>query len=269
VLAAHLSTWPAPAAAGVAWGQGETATAGWADRPFAWASVTKVLVGLSCLVAAEEGSVRLDEPAGPPGSTLAHLLAHASGLPFEGADPVSPPGRRRIYSNSGIELAAAHLASRTGVSFEDYLTEAVLQPLGMTATACPGSPAHSAAGPLVDLLALAGELRSPTLVSPETLHEATTAWFPGLGGVVPGFGRYDPCDWGLAMEVKGPKSPHWTGRSNAPSSFGHFGQSGSFVWVDPEAGVALAALSGSPFGAWSKQAWPALSDAVLGHPAPG
>jgi CubicO group peptidase (beta-lactamase class C family) len=95
------------------------------------------------------------------------------------------------------------------------------------------------------------------------LAEATSVAFGGLAGVLPGYGRFDPCDWGLGFELKDAKVPHWTGASNASGTFGHFGQSGSFLWVDPVARVACAALSDRPFGAWAVESWPALADAVL------
>jgi CubicO group peptidase (beta-lactamase class C family) len=85
--------------------------------------------------------------------------------------------------------------------------------------------------------------------------------------VLPGFGRQSPCDWGLGLELKDAKSPHWTGEHNAPSTFGHFGQSGAFVWVDPVAGLACAAVTDRPFGAWAVGAWPAFADAVLAETA--
>lgn len=263
VLHTHLATWPGPAAAGVVGASGVLASAGPSAQPFAWASVTKLLASLAIWVAVEEGTVAFEGPAGPPGSTLAHLLAHASGLPFEGAVPAAPPGRRRIYSNTGIEVAADHLTFAAGMPFNDYLRGAVLEPLGMTGTVLSGSPAHGANGPLADLLALAAELLSPSLVSPATVAQATSVAWPGLAGVVPGFGRYDPCDWGLGPEVRSHKSPHWTGSANSPQTFGHFGQSGSLLWVDPQAGVALASVSGTAFGPWAKEAWPRLADAVV------
>ena len=234
---------------------------------FNWASVTKLLACLTSLVALEEGTVTLDAAAGPPGSTLAHLLAHllahASGLPYEGSQPVARPATKRIYSNTGIELAAAHLEARTGMSFGDYLSVGVLEPLGMRSTLLKGSPAHGASSPLEDILRLASEMLAPSLVSPETMQRAVTVAWPGLVGVVPGFGRQDPCDWGLGPEIRGHKTPHWTGQSNSPATFGHFGQSGSLLWVDPSVDLALVALGGVPFGPWAMQAWPALSDAVL------
>jgi CubicO group peptidase (beta-lactamase class C family) len=250
------------AAAGVARADGVVATRGPCDLALPWASVTKPLTGLAVLVAAEEGTVDLDEPAGPPGSTLRHLLAHASGLQTDGEHAIAEPGRRRIYSNTGIELAARLLEERAEMPFADYLAGAVVRPLGLAGRLVE-SPAHGWHGPLDDLLALGRELLAPTLLAPETLVEATTVQFPGLAGVLPGLGRMEPNDWGLTFELRDAKSPHWTGSRNSASTFGHFGASGTFLWVDPAAGLACGVLTDRRFGDWAKEAWPAFSDAVL------
>ncbi len=250
------------AAAGVARADGVVATRGPRDVVLPWASVTKLLTGLAVLVAVEEGTVDLDEPAGPPGATLRHLLSHASGLPVDGDQPISEPGRRRIYSNTGIELAARLLRERAEMPFTDYFAQAVAEPLGL-AGRFVGSPAHGYGGPLDDLLALGRELVRPTLVAPETLAEATAVQFPGLVGVLPGLGRMEPNDWGLAFELRDAKSPHWTGSRNSGRTFGHFGASGTFLWVDPDVGVACGVLTDRRFGDWAKDAWPVFSDAVL------
>jgi CubicO group peptidase (beta-lactamase class C family) len=250
------------AAAGVARAEGVVATRGPTDTALPWASVTKLLTGLAILVALEEGTLDLDEPAGPPGATLRHLLAHASGLPLDGEEPIGEPGRRRIYSNTGIELAARLLEQRAEMPFADYFAHAVVGPLGL-AGRLAGSPAHAYRGPLGDLLALGRELLQPTLVAPETLGEATTVQFPGLAGVLPGLGRMEPNDWGIAFELRDGKSPHWTGSHNSDETFGHFGASGTFLWVDPAAGLACGVLTDRPFGDWAKEAWPAFGDAVL------
>lgn len=256
--------WPAPhVAAGVVAGAAAAEIRGDPDRVFPWASVTKLLTAGAVLVAAEEGTLELDEPAGPPGSTVRHLLAHASGLPPDGGPPLAPPGERRIYSNAGYELVADLLAERAGMPFADYLQGAVLEPVGMAATELRGSPAWGAVGPLRDIVAFARQLLRPAFVAPETLAEATAVAFPGLAGVLPGFGRQQPNDWGLGFELRDAKSPHWTGASNSPATFGHFGRSGAFVWADPRVDVALACLTDLDFGDWAASAWPALSDAVL------
>src|SRR5205823_10651143 len=135
-------------------------------------------------------------------------------------------------------------------------------PLGMTGTELAGTPAAGARGPLRDLAALGRELLAPTLV-PDLLAEATRTAFPGLSGVLPGFGRQDPNDWGLGFEIRDGKRPHWTGSLNSPRTFGHYGASGTFVWVDPAPRLALAVLTDPDFGAWAREAWPRLADAVL------
>ena len=263
----QIDGWGAPnAAAGVVRDGEVVAVHGPRDRVLRWASVTKLATALAALVAAEEGTVDLDEPAGPPGSTIRHLLAHASGLPFEGAEPIARPGQRRIYSNTGFERLADAIAARAQMPFADYLGDGVLRPLGMAAE-LRGSPAAGIHGTLDDVLRLAAELQRPTLVASETLEEATEVQFPGLVGVLPDWGRYEPLDWGLGFELRDGKSPHWTGARNSPSTFGHFGGSGTFVWVDPEAGLACACLTDREFGEWSKEAWPRLSDAILAEVA--
>ena len=261
----QIESWPSEhAAAGVAGSDGFVARAGDTSRAFAWASVTKLLVGYATLVAAEEGSVELDDPAGPDGSTLRHLLAHASGLGPDG-DVLSPPERTRIYSNAGINLLAQEVEERTGIAFADYLAEAVLRPLELGAE-LRGAPAEGMVGTLDDLLAFGRELLEPRLIARETLDEATSVQFPGLKGVLPGFGRMEPNDWGLVFELRDGKTPHWTGVRNDPGTFGHFGSkpgSATFLWVDRAAGLACAGLADVDFGPWAKDAWPALSDAVL------
>ncbi len=237
-------------------------------RSFPWASVTKPATALATLVAVEEGTLSLDDPAGPEGSTVRHLLAHASGLGPDPGSPLDRPGVSRIYSNVGYLVLSALVAERSGISFADYLHQGVLDPLGMTGTVFdPDAPSGGAAaglsGPLTDLLALARELAAPTLISDETHGDAVSVQFAGLAGVLPGFQRFDPCDWGLGVEIRGGKQPHWTGTTNSPKTFGHFGRTGSFVWIDPVAGVICAGLSDRPFGLWAARSWPVLADAVL------
>jgi CubicO group peptidase (beta-lactamase class C family) len=263
----QIDDWPVANAAVAVIGAGSiVGRQGDAEQVFAWASVTKLLTAVAALVAVEEGVVDLDQPAGQPDSTLRHLLSHASGLAPDAAMPIAKPGQRRIYSNAGFEVLAEEIATGAEMPFADYLRLAVFQPLKLEAT-LEGSPASGATGTLDDLLALGRELLAPTLVAGETLGEATAVAFPGLVGVLPGFGRMEPNDWGLGFELRDDKRPHWTGARNSPRTFGHFGQSGSFLWVDPEAELACACLTDAGFGDWAKEAWPRLSDAVLSEAA--
>jgi CubicO group peptidase (beta-lactamase class C family) len=259
----QVDDWPAQnVAVSVLGAAGELARRGAADHVFRWASVTKPVTALAALVAAEEGTIDLDEPAGPPGSTMRHLLAHASGLPFEAGPPIGKPGARRIYSNAGFEAAAERISANAEMPFEEYLRKAVLGPLGMKAV-LRGSPAAGLQGTLDDLVLVGQELLAPTLIAPETLAEATSVQFPGLAGVIPDLGRFDPNDWGLGFELKGTKQPHFSGTLTSPRTFGHWGGSGTFLWVDPERALVLGVLTDLEFGDWAKDAWPRLSDAVV------
>jgi CubicO group peptidase (beta-lactamase class C family) len=259
----QVEDWPAAnVAVAVVRNGTELAAQGARDGCFRWASVTKLVTALAVLVAAEEGTIDLDEPAGPEGSTVRHLLAHTSGLPFEPGAPTGRPGARRVYSNVGFETLAEHVAAKAEVPFGQYMSEAVLHPLGMRAQ-LRGSPATALHGSLDDLARLAHELQEPRLIALETLDEATSVQFPGLAGVLPDLGRFDPNDWGLGFELRDAKSPHWTGTRNSPRTFGHFGGTGTFLWVDPEVRLALACLTDLDFGDWAKDTWPRLSDAVL------
>jgi CubicO group peptidase (beta-lactamase class C family) len=176
---------------------------------------------------------------------------------------MAAPGTRRMYSNAGFEVLADTVHEACDIPFAQYLTEAVFDPLRMSSSRLVGSAASKAVSTCADLALFAAELQAPTLVSEETLAEATTVAFPGLTGVLPGYGHQRPNDWGLGFEIRDHKSPHWTGAASSPETFGHFGQSGTFLWVDPVAKLAAVALTDRAFGDWAIEAWPAFTDAVL------
>src|SRR5204862_6617647 len=121
------------AAVAVVGPEGTRAARGPRDLPLPWASVTKLATAPAALVAAEEGTIELDDAAGAPGSTIRHLLAHASGLAPDGLAPIAQPAERRIYSNSGFEAVAEAIATAAEMPFADYLRDAVLDPLGLAA----------------------------------------------------------------------------------------------------------------------------------------
>lgn len=260
-----VSDWPvANAAAAVVAASGDVlGAAGAGAREFPLASVTKLLTAYATLIAVEEGAVEWDQPAGPEGSTVKHLVAHVSGLAFDEHKVLAEPGTRRMYSNAGFEVLADTVHEASGIPFAEYLTEAVLAPLAMTSTRLAGTAGSGAVSTLDDLVRFAAELQAPTLVSSATVAEATTLAFPGLSGVLPGYGYQKTNDWGLGFEIRDGKSPHWTGANSSPRTFGHFGQSGTFLWVDPDAGAACVALADRAFGKWAIDTWPGFTDAVL------
>ncbi|BDB41956.1 hypothetical protein Mkiyose1665_37480 [Mycobacterium kiyosense] len=264
-----LDDWPVPnAAAAVVGPDGVLASHGETARVFPLASVTKPLVARAAQIAVEEGVVELDTAAGPPGSTVRHLLAHASGLAMLTGDVLAKPGTRRIYSNYGFAVLAQTLERESGIEFGRYFTEAVCEPLGMTTTRLDGGAAqagYGATSTVDDLALFAGDLLRPVTVSAQMHAQAIDVQFPGLNGVLPGYGAQRPNDWGLGFELRDSKSPHWTGAHNSVRTFGHFGQSGGFLWADPAADLALVVLTDRDFGDWALAPWPALSDAVLGE----
>ena len=241
------------------------ARAGDVDAVHPLASVTKPLVVWSALVAVDRGLLALDDPAGPglPGATIAHLMSHSSGVAFDSPAVLAAPGTRRVYSNFGIEILGQRLQEATATPLEAWVETTVLEPLGMASVLVPGSPAYSGSGTAADLSVFARELDAPRLVSADLAALARTPFLPQLDGVLPGYGRQVPNGFGLGLEVRGHKSPHWTGSRNSPATFGHFGQSGSFVWVDPVAGRQAVFLGEQPFGAVHKASWPALCDQIL------
>ncbi len=263
-----MADWPVNARAG-AWvaGDGRHDAAGALDQVFPLASITKVLFAYAIAIAMEEGSITLDEPAGPEGSTVAHLLSHSSGLAPEATNPggpvFAPVGARRIYSNQGFEVLGQVLAANTDMSPAEYLRLAVFEPLGMENSSLDGSPAHGGLSTAADLMAFCAELLAPTLIAPTTLGTAVAPHLPDLSGVLPGFGRQDPNPWGLGFEIRGDKQPHWTGADNSARTFGHFGASGTFLWVDPDRSLACAVLTDRQFGPWAADVWPRFSDAVI------
>jgi CubicO group peptidase (beta-lactamase class C family) len=260
--------WPVGVAAAAAVGpNGVLAATGPVNRQFPLASVTKPLAVLSALVAVEEGALELTDTANEdlvPGATVRHLMSHASGLAPDELRRMFPLATRRVYSHVGIELLADLVARAVDMPFGSYFHESLVRPLGLRDTHLEGSPARDGVASVEDLAQVVAELLEPSgWLHSATLSEAASVQYSGIRGVLPGYGSQNPNDWGLGFEIRSGKQPHWTGTHNSPSTYGHFGLSGSMFWVDPERRIGLVALADRPFGDWAKTAWPALSDAVL------
>jgi CubicO group peptidase (beta-lactamase class C family) len=177
--------------------------------------------------------------------------------------PIVTPGRKRIYSNTGYELIADHVEQVSEIGFVDFSREAIFEPLRMSKSFLNGSAAHDIVSCVDDLAKFALELRNPQLISISTANVATTTQFAELEGVVPGVGRFDPCNWGFGPEVHGTKHPHWMGARNSASTFGHFGGTGSFLWHDPTSNISCVGLCEVEFDAWALHHWPIFFDSVI------
>ncbi len=250
-------------------------------RIFKWASVSKLATAIGILSAVSEGVLGLEEEL-PNGSLLCDVLAHASGLATEidlactifDQRPAVAPRTRRIYSNAGFELLGASLERSSGFEFSEYMSEVLFSPSVMGTASISGNlwphagrtgAAAGILGTLGDLLALARALLWGTpFLDPALLARAKVPFLPELPGILPGFGKMSRNDWGLGIEIRGDKSPHWTSRLNSPSTFGHFGAAGTFLWIDPECNLSVGVLTDREFGPWAQQVWPELSSIVLG-----
>lgn len=230
------------------------------DQEYRFASVTKPMAAWAVLVAVEQGKVSLDDAAGPEGSTVAHLLSHASGLLPDPGDPIAQPGRSRIYSNFGFDTLGEFVAGRVGMPIQQWVREAVFEPLSMQTAHLEGSIAKDAGGTADDVAKFAAELLTPTLISRQLYERAITPVFPGISGVVPGYGRQKDNQWGLGVEIRDHKSPHWLGSDFSPETFGHYGRSGSFVYVDPTVHKAGVFLGAQDWGEIHADLWPDLTN---------
>lgn len=223
-----------------------------------WASVSKMAVSLAFGVESDWELHRYDQPLGPPGSTLANLLSHSSGLGLEVGDPVVPVGTRRIYSNYGIDLAVESILGEN--TADEWLQQRVFRPFGMAVTRLEGRPSSGVVGSTNDLARLAVAWLRPDAVARGTRDRIVTPYAPQLDGFVPGFGRFAPCPWGLGPEIRGDKH-HWMG-DWPPDSFGHFGQSGSMILLNADEQIGLVATSTEPFGRWAVRMWPRWTSAM-------
>lgn len=139
----------------------ETATPVSADSVFAIASLDKQITAVALLRAAELGMLGLDDPVSQwvdialPGATLRQLVSHLSGLPddtvpsFEGRFltdytseqllrqaqglvPIAPPGRRFLYSDTGLLLAQLATEKAVGEPWWEFVQRTIFAPSGIT-----------------------------------------------------------------------------------------------------------------------------------------
>lgn len=214
----------------------------------------------------------------------------------------SAPGEELRYSNAGPALAARAAAELDGRAFHDILQEEILDPAQLTGIVlrpgpdldsriarvddAPGSGSPSESynsqywrdlgmtwggyfGTAIDVVRFAASFL-PGEESPLPQHvrnEMITDQTGGVPGGVHTAGVHWPRGaWGLGWEVKGDKRRHWTGTRTSASTYCHWGQSGTLVWVDPERQLGLAVFGnrGTAKG-WPLRPprWSELSDAVV------
>ena len=137
-----IDSWPVDGvAAGVIDNHGNLFTRGKHNHSFRLASISKVMTAWAALIAVEDGSISLDDPVGQPGCTLRHLLCHAGGYGFDTEASIISPERKRVYSNTGYNMAAQYVSEFVDMGFAQYLQEALFVPLNMPTAQLLGSPA--------------------------------------------------------------------------------------------------------------------------------
>jgi CubicO group peptidase (beta-lactamase class C family) len=161
-----------------------------------------------------------------------------------------------VFDPLGIEAYVDRLPEREPIKVADIPSPAAgtsLEPYNGEMSRLQGSPwagvTSNAQGLLALVRAYAGE---GGLFSPELSKIARS---DQTGGVSGGFTTtdaflghgpsrrivWDPCPWGLSVEVQGGKQPHWAPAA-LPDSFGQIGSSGCLAWCDPVSGVSWAVL---------------------------
>jgi CubicO group peptidase (beta-lactamase class C family) len=223
-----------------------------------WASVSKMAVAMAFGVEVDWGLHKLTESIGPRGATLSNLLSHSSGLGLEEDDPVVDVGTKRVYSNYAIDCAVKAVVGDNDPA--QWLEYRLFGGFGMSTTRLEGRPSSGVVGSTEDLLRLGVAWLRPDGIAKETRDRFITPFIPTLDGIVPGFGRFSPCPWGLGPEVRGDKQ-HWMG-DWPPESFGHFGQSGALMLLNVQENIGVVATSTENFGPWAVKLWPEWTSAM-------
>jgi CubicO group peptidase (beta-lactamase class C family) len=159
-----------------------TSTPTMPQTSYLWFSMTKIVTATAVLRLAEDGTLDLDVPADeyypgfkvvsqPVPVSVRHLLSHSSGLanpipirwvyPAAGSVPDRRsfverlvgknrklrfvPGERASYSNLGYLVLGEVISEVAGTSYEEYVREEILLPLGMGRTGFV-YPKHSRGG---------------------------------------------------------------------------------------------------------------------------
>jgi CubicO group peptidase (beta-lactamase class C family) len=141
-----------------------------ADTVFRIASMTKSFTAMAIMKLRDDGKLSLDDAAerfvpelkklryptaDSPRLTIRHLLTHSEGFPEDnpwgdqqlarteeefsrmlrdGIPFSTSPGTAYEYSNYGFAILGRIVTRASGITYEDYVTRNILQPLGMSST---------------------------------------------------------------------------------------------------------------------------------------
>lgn len=208
------------------------------------------------------------------------------------------PRTRVVYGNVGYGLLAIAVELVTQDNFEAVLQKLVLRPLGIEgylgvepprapmkiadvrsrhagtniepynsryyrSLALPWSQlVTTAEGALKLARAYAGLPRA--FLSDALRYKAVQNQTGDLPGGYGGRFEYEKCAWGLGVDLKGDKKPHWTPPNASPRTFGHAGASGCVVWHDPDANVSWGIFgTRTADNAWLVRGAPKIAAKIL------
>jgi hypothetical protein len=114
-----------------------------------------------------------------------------------------------------------------------------------------------------DLSAFAAELLAPRLLAASTFRQMVDVQFPGLAGVLPGIGRFDPLDWGLGVERNFARPGHWAGSRVSPARSATSEAPGRSSGGPRGACSRPSTWAIAPSTAGALDAWPPLCDAIV------
>ncbi|MGA3372465.1 MAG: serine hydrolase domain-containing protein [Terracidiphilus sp.] len=222
-------------------------------------------------------------------STAEAVLRACLELPLE-----AEPGARVEYSDPGFILLGKALEAVTGEALADWTRREIFQPLGMAATRfCPPLETRVLIPPTEEDITqrrrrIQGEVQDENawllggaaghagLFSkvPDLLHFAREI-LAAAGGDALLFDaatvelfarRQGPADSSRALGWDTPSENSSAGRHFSPHSIGHLGFTGCSLWIDLEAGIAVALLTNRTWpdrqSPLIRQVRPAFHDAV-------
>ena len=184
---------------------------------------------------------------------IALVMQHVSGYDFKQLI------EEHVFAPLGIEAYVGSIPPRhpaVVVDIDSAYVGTELEPYNSPFWWQLGTPwagIYSTAGGLLTLLDAYTDY-GPDLIAAATRAVVRTDQTRGLPG---GFATSEPflgfngsrriawphCAWGMTVEVRGHKRPHWTPPTASATSFGHIGASGCVVWHDPEHGASWAVLA--------------------------
>ncbi|MEM6379818.1 MAG: serine hydrolase [Bacteroidota bacterium] len=237
------------------------------DTKYDLASMPKMFTAASILQLREVQKLKLDQTIGTflpdfPNEqaknmvTIHHLLTHTSGLgdffgpefaekeasmhgledylPFFASDPLEfSPGERMRYSNGGFVVLGLILEKVTGQKFNDYFSEKIFKPVGMSSTGPITSSAGGGKSTARDLHKFAMALQNNQVISAASLTLMKTDHF--------GFG------YGYGMSLRD---------LNGTKVYGHNGGApgvaGELDMVENESLILVTLSNRSPIDGWAQ-----------------